>query len=173
MRRAPWAHRPATVPSAAATFTTTRRHHLSSPHPTTRQQHHHRPHPAANNNTTTRRQYHHHPPDLRMRVCWIRRRWRRRPRPPRIYLLSRPRPLDPPDGGRGRRARPTAALDIYAGGDVAGEGGRAARYPPVWNAASVLALMPLLTCPVRGEQRGEERSCERRVGDCRRLWEAE
>jgi hypothetical protein len=33
--------------------------------------------------------------------------------------------------------------------------------------------MPLLTCPVRGEQSGEERSCERRAGDCRRLWEVE
>jgi hypothetical protein len=69
----------------------------------------------------------------------------------------------------GRCARPTAALDIYASGDVAGEGGRAAHHPPLGNAAPFLALLPLLTCPVRGEQRGEERSRERRAGDCKRL----
>jgi hypothetical protein len=58
-------------------------------------------------------------------------------------------------------------VDPLAGGKEAGLRG----WPSVGNAASFLALPPLLTCPVRGEQRGEERSRERPV--CRRLREEE
>jgi hypothetical protein len=42
--------------------------------------------------------------------------------------------------------------------------GEAAGHPPVETAAPFLALPPLLTCPVRGESWGEERSRERRSG---------
>jgi hypothetical protein len=37
-------------------------------------------------------------------------------------------------------------------------------HPPVETTASFLAPPSLLTCPVRGERRGEERSRERRPG---------
>jgi hypothetical protein len=112
----------------------------------------------------------------RSHAHWIRRRMKRRARPP-----------DPLAGGRGRRARPAAVLDTYgdplAGGHSLdtcgsarrwesarqGEGGRAAG-PAVGGERSVVpfpATPPHLSGVGRAE--GEERSRERPA--CRRLWE--
>jgi hypothetical protein len=100
------------------------------------------------------------------------------------------RPLDPPprpsNSPPDEEEATAAGGDLLAGGRWAPAGadllaGEAWGHPLVETAAPFLVPPPLLTCPVRGERRGEDRSRERRPdggvgrgeGVGRRWWQPE